>query len=250
MKKSQIVVFILTIALVFAVAVLPDLLVSNTTDANTGTGGSVTWTVGNDVTDPDPADEPGSGPVTTTPGDTTDIEVDPTTVSPEPETPAPSTPTEPEMPGTQTQTYDLGPDIELDEGITDARLEQAIAAEGVTVEKGGSYTSKVEVALYIHKYGRVPDNYISKTKARNAGWINTEGNLWDVLPGKSIGGGGYYNEGWGDEPILPETPEGRDWRECDINYQGGYRGPERLVYSDDGLVFYTGDHYESFERLY
>ena len=149
-----------------------------------------------------------------------------------------------------TNTLDLGPDIELGEGITDARAEQAAAAANVTVRKDGTYTSKVEVALYIHTYGRVPSNFISKTKARNAGWVNTEGNLWDVLPGMSIGGGGYTNEQWGDEPLLPETPEGRDWRECDINYQGGYRGAERLVYSDDGLVFYTGDHYSTFERLY
>ena len=140
--------------------------------------------------------------------------------------------------------------IELAEGITDARAQQAADAAKVTIEKNGTYPSKVEVALYIHTYGRVPSNYVSKTKARNAGWVSSEGNLWDVLPGMSIGGGGYTNEQWGNEPLLPETPQGRDWRECDINYQGGYRGAERLVYSDDGLVFYTGDHYETFERLY
>ena len=151
---------------------------------------------------------------------------------------------------TPEQDFDLGPDIELGEGITDARLQQAQEAAGITLRKDGSYTSKVEVALYIHTYGRVPSNYISKTKARNAGWDSSKGNLWDVLPGMSIGGGGYMNEQWDDGPLLPETPEGRDWRECDINYQGGYRGAERLVYSDDGLVFYTGDHYETFERLY
>lgn len=120
----------------------------------------------------------------------------------------------------------------------------------MSVQRNGAYTSKVEVALYIHSFGKLPSNFISKTKARNAGWVNTEGNLWEVLPGKSIGGSEYHNEGWGDEPLLPETAQGRRWHECDINYRGGYRGPERLVYSDDGLIFYTSDHYETFERLY
>ena len=145
---------------------------------------------------------------------------------------------------------DLGEDIELGEGITDKRAEQYLASQGVTVTKDGSYTSKVETALYIHTYDTVPSNFVSKTKARNAGWVSSKGNLNEVLPGKSIGGGGYMNESWNGEPLLPETPEGRSWHECDINYTGGYRGAERLVYSEDGLIFYTGDHYESFERLY
>lgn len=145
---------------------------------------------------------------------------------------------------------DLGEDLELNEGITDKRKEQYLAAQNVTVKRNGTYTSKVEVALYIHTYGTVPSNYISKTKAREAGWVSNKGNLDEVLPGKSIGGGGYFNESWDGEPLLPETPEGRNWHECDINYTGGYRGAERIVYSDDGLVFYTGNHYETFERLY
>ena len=101
------------------------------------------------------------------------------------------------------------------------------------------------MALYIHLYGHVPSNYITKTKARRAGWVNTEGNLWDILPGKSIGGGGYSN----DDGALPDAP-GREWFECDIDYAGGYRNSKRIVYSNDGLIFYTGDHYNTFEQLY
>ena len=101
------------------------------------------------------------------------------------------------------------------------------------------------MALYIHSFGHLPSNYISKTKARQAGWVNTKGNLWDVLPGKSIGGSDYHN----DDGLLPDE-RGRTWKECDVNYEGGYRGAERLVYSNDGLVYYTGDHYESFTLLY
>ena len=117
----------------------------------------------------------------------------------------------------------------------------------VTVHRDGTYTSKDEVALYIHVFGDVPSNYVTKTKARKAGWVAEEGNLWDVLPGMSIGGGGFQNiEG---EVPVPYDPD-RTWKECDIDYEGGYRGAERLVYSDDGYILYTGDHYETFEQLF
>jgi guanyl-specific ribonuclease Sa len=66
-----------------------------------------------------------------------------------------------------------------------------------------------------------------------------------VCPGKSIGGSEYYN----DDGRLPEA-SGRTWTECDIDYAGGYRGAERIIFSNDGLVYYTGDHYQTFERLY
>lgn len=128
---------------------------------------------------------------------------------------------------------------------TGAQAASASGASAVSVTKDGTYTDKEHVALYIHLYGHVPSNYVTKTKARKAGWVNTEGNLWDVLPGKSIGGGGFNN----DDGTLPDAP-GREWFECDIDYDGGYRNEKRIVYSDDGLVFYTGDHYKTFEQLY
>lgn len=118
-------------------------------------------------------------------------------------------------------------------------------AATVSVAEDGSYTSKDDVALYIHAYGHLPSNYISKTKARAAGWVSSEGNLDEVLPGKSIGGSQYYD----DDQQLP-AKKGRTWTECDINYTGGYRGAERIVFSNDGLIYYTGDHYQTFERLY
>ena len=116
---------------------------------------------------------------------------------------------------------------------------------GVVVEESGTYTSKDEVAAYIHEFGHLPSNYISKTEARKAGWVANKGNLDEVLPGMSIGGSEFYN----DEDLLPDAP-GRTWTECDINYEGGYRGAERIVFSNDGLIFYTNDHYKSFEQLY
>lgn len=114
-----------------------------------------------------------------------------------------------------------------------------------SVSESKEYSTKDEVALYIHSFGHLPANYVSKTKARRAGWVNTDGNLWDVLPGMSIGGSDYYN----DDGLLPDE-RGRTWKECDVNYEGGYRGPERLVYSNDGLIYYTPDHYRTFEQLY
>ena len=119
------------------------------------------------------------------------------------------------------------------------------SGDELTVEEDGWYTDRDSVALYIHTYGHLPGNFISKTKAREAGWVASEGNLDEVLPGMSIGGSVYYN----DDGQLPDAP-GRRWTECDINYHGGYRGPERIVFSNDGLIFYTDDHYETFVQLY
>lgn len=119
------------------------------------------------------------------------------------------------------------------------------SATGTQISKNGTYTSKKDVALYIHTYGCLPSNFISKTKARNAGWDSNEGNLDEVCPGKSIGGSIFYN----DEGKLPDA-QGRTWKECDINYHGGYRGGERIVFSSDGLIYYTKDHYKTFEQLY
>ena len=119
------------------------------------------------------------------------------------------------------------------------------AASGVSVSEDGTYTDKYHVALYLHLYQKLPANYISKTKAKKAGWDAEKGNLWDVCPGKSIGGGTFYN----DDSLLPEK-SGRTWKECDIDYAGGYRGAKRICYSNDGLIFYTDDHYQSFTQLY
>ena len=119
------------------------------------------------------------------------------------------------------------------------------AAADVSVFEDGTYTDKDHVALYLHLYEKLPANYISKTKAKKAGWDAEAGNLWNVCPGKSIGGGTFYN----DDGLLPEK-SGRTWKECDIDYAGGYRGAKRICYSSDGLIFYTDDHYQSFTQLY
>ena len=117
--------------------------------------------------------------------------------------------------------------------------------ESIKVVESGEYTSKEEVAEYLHLYEHLPDNYITKKEAKALGWVSSEGNLGEVAPGKSIGGDYFGNY----EGILPEE-NGRDYYECDIDTDGGYRGSKRIVYSNDGLIYYTEDHYETFELLY
>jgi hypothetical protein len=120
-----------------------------------------------------------------------------------------------------------------------------LPAEVNTLDRDGSYYLLEDVALYIHLYEQLPPNYITKSEARALGWDSQAGNLWEVAPGCVIGGDRFGN----NEGLLPEA-EGRDYYECDVNYDGGYRDEERIVYSDDGLIFYTADHYESFTQLY
>lgn len=108
----------------------------------------------------------------------------------------------------------------------------------------GAYTSKDEVALYLLQYGRLPDNFITKKQAEALGWEG--GSLEPFAPGKSIGGSHFGNY----EGALPER-DGRTYKECDIDTQGAKsRGAKRLVFSNDGLIYYTGDHYKSFTLLY
>ena len=114
-----------------------------------------------------------------------------------------------------------------------------------TLTENESYSSKEDVALYIHTYGKLPSNYISKSQAKDLGWDSKKGNLWGVAKGKSIGGDRFSNR----ERTLPYK-QGRQYYECDIDYDGGHRGAKRIVYSNDGLIYYTEDHYATFTLLY
>lgn len=109
------------------------------------------------------------------------------------------------------------------------------------LDRNGSYTSRDDVALYIHQYGKLPGNFITKAEAQKLGWSG--GSLEKYAPGKSIGGDRFGNY----EGTLPEG----DYHECDIDTLGAdRRGAKRLVYADDGRIYYTEDHYESFTLLY
>ncbi len=111
-------------------------------------------------------------------------------------------------------------------------------------DRNGTYTTKADVALYVHSYGCLPENFITKAQARALGWEG--GGLEAVAPGKCIGGDRFGNF----EGLLP-TAEGRRYTECDINTLGAQsRGAQRLVFSNDGLIYFTDDHYETFTLLY
>jgi len=122
--------------------------------------------------------------------------------------------------------------------VSDAALRYA---ESV-IEENGVYTSPAMVAAYIDRYNKLPSNYITKKEAASLGWDSSEGNLDEIAKGKSIGGDSFGNR----EGRLPKGK----YRECDVNYEGGYRGAERIIYSDGGDVYYTNDHYKTFKKLY
>lgn len=108
----------------------------------------------------------------------------------------------------------------------------------------GSYTSAEEVALYLYTYGCLPQNFMTKKEARKLGW--EKGSLEPYAPGMCIGGDYFGNY----EGLLPES-EGREYTECDIDTLGANsRGAKRIVFSNDGLIYYTEDHYKSFTLLY
>lgn len=117
-------------------------------------------------------------------------------------------------------------------------------ADSAAPAEDGVYTTAEDVALYLHLYGRLPDNFISKKEARELGWDG--GGLDGYADGMCIGGDRFGNY----EGLLPDAP-GREYRECDIGtLHAKSRGAKRIVYSNDGLIYYTEDHYESFVLLY
>ena len=123
--------------------------------------------------------------------------------------------------------------------------ETSAVTEAAAISESGAYSSKEEVAEYLHQYGHLPSNYLTKKEAQELGWVSSEGNLWDVAPGMSIGGDRFGNR----EGLLPQA-QGRKYYECDIDFDGTYRNAKRIVFSNDGLVYYTEDHYQSFQLLY
>ena len=118
--------------------------------------------------------------------------------------------------------------------------------EAPKIDENGTYTSKDDVALYIHTYGKLPKNFITKSQAQKAGWEGGGLDSVKSLYGKCIGGDTFGNR----EKLLP-TKSGRKYYECDIDtLHAKARGVKRIVFSNDGLIYYTDDHYESFTRLY
>ena len=146
------------------------------------------------------------------------------------------------------QTYESVQPAETSEALPQADKseppEETAELEQAAIDEDEEYTSREEVALYIHTYGKLPQNFIKKNEAKKLGWEG--GSLEPYAPGRSIGGDRFGNY----EGLLPEA-EGRRYTECDIDTMGrSSRGAKRIVFSNDGLIYYTGDHYKSFELLY
>lgn len=131
------------------------------------------------------------------------------------------------------------------EDVSDGQSEKESLDELYEIlPEDGSYTKVEDVSLYIHLYKKLPDNFITKAEARDLGWQG--GGLDDYAKGMCIGGDRFGNY----EGLLP-SKKGRTYIECDIDTLGkSSRGAKRIVFSNDGLIFYTPDHYESFIQLY
>ena len=112
------------------------------------------------------------------------------------------------------------------------------------VQYGEDYDDKDRVALYLHLYGELPPHFITKSEAQKLGWGSGEVEYY--RKGAAIGGDRFGNY----EGLLPKK-KGRQYYECDIGTVGKKsRGAQRIIFSNDGLVYYTDDHYESFTLLY
>ena len=161
-------------------------------------------------------------------------------LTPVPETDTPADPTVPEeTPPPAEDEPSPVPTTEAPETPTPSP-----APTPVPLPEDGEYDSRDDVALYLYIYGHLPPNFIGKREAQALGWPG--GSLDPYAYGKCIGGDYFGNY----QGLLPRAP-GRYWRECDIDtLHARSRGAKRIIWSNDGLIYYTGDHYESFVLLY
>lgn len=223
---------LLILALVFSLAACSgqfSFQVSTTEPSDTYTTAPTDSATPTDPSDPsDPTD-----PVTPTdPSDPSDP-----SVPAEPDTPTLPTPTVPDA------TDPEDPDPTPSQPAPDPEPEPEPEPEPL-LDPNGSYYSKEDVALYIHLYGKLPSNFLTKSQANALGWKS--GSVERYAPGKAIGGDTFQNR----EGLLPKK-SGRTYKECDIDTLGkSSRGAKRIVFSNDGLVYYTDDHYKSFTLLY
>ena len=140
--------------------------------------------------------------------------------------------------------------IDLPRGDTPAPAATAVPVQTASVsaqdedEQSGPIIEPQAIADYIFEQGRLPDNFITKKEAQKRGWDSSSNYVSDVAPGYSIGGDRFGNY----EGLLPDK-DGRKWYEADCYYTSGKRNAHRIVYSSDGLVYYTDDHYESFTEM-
>lgn len=142
-------------------------------------------------------------------------------------------------------SLESAPESSVPESVPESAAESSVPeVEEVQLDPDGSYTTCEDVALYLETYGELPKNFMTKKEARELGWEG--GSLEPYAPGMCIGGDKFGNY----EGNLPAA-KGRTYRECDIDTLGAKsRGAKRIVFSNDGLIYYTDDHYKSFTLLY
>lgn len=138
-----------------------------------------------------------------------------------------------------TDDYDSGADEEESGDIAPDDEERQADAWDEPI------TDPQQIVNYLDAYGRLPDNFLTKKEARELGWDSSYNYVGDVAPGMSIGGDRFGNY----EGQLP-SKKGRTWYECDANYRGRKRGAERILFSSDGLYYYTNDHYNTFTQMF
>ena len=122
--------------------------------------------------------------------------------------------------------------------VTDKPVQQNKTNGNTSIDE---LTNETVVVAYVKQNNQLPGYYVKKKEARKHGWNPAQGNLCDVLPGRAIGGDVFTNR----EGSLPRKP-GRNWYEADLNYNCAHRNADRLLFSNDGLVFVTKDHYKTF----
>ena len=136
--------------------------------------------------------------------------------------------------------YGLPSDYEVEQNAVDSEEQTEVEMEFEL-----PVTDPQQIVNYLDTYGELPENFITKNEAKDLGWDSRYNYVGEVAPGKSIGGDRFGNY----EGQLP-SKKGRKWYECDANYRGKKRGAERVLFSSDGLYYYTNDHYQTFTQMF
>ena len=102
-------------------------------------------------------------------------------------------------------------------------------------------TEEKTIISYVKQHHELPDYYLTKNEAKKQGWNPSKGNLCDVLPGKAIGGDHFSNR----EKTLPSVNQ---YFEADVNYNCGNRNADRIIFTKNGEVWLTKNHYKTFEK--
>lgn len=132
----------------------------------------------------------------------------------------------------------------------------SVAAKTIyeAVEESGLYTTKDSVAVYLCKFDKLPSNYVGKNEGKSL-YESKTGNTfskWNFNPwttlGVMIGGDTFNNHADNPDNYHPTLPEG-NYHEADVDYSAKNRGTKRLIYQSDCVIYYTADHYESFDKF-